>query len=108
MKSSKQDNFNPSSVSGASWVRDLERLNGSQVEYFEDFWERRVRSFLSTDDLVGGVFERLEEDGLRNDTVVIFTRSVDLSSVFVTVAHAHSLCVFGSDNGNGQGDWCRI
>ncbi|KAE9982251.1 hypothetical protein BLS_003999 [Venturia inaequalis] len=66
-------NFNPSVPSGASWVKRLSQQNESVVEYNDEFYRLRLRSLQAVDELVDGVFERLERLGLLENTYVIYS-----------------------------------
>ncbi|SCV67034.1 BQ2448_5680 [Microbotryum intermedium] len=64
---------NPSSPSGASWVRRLERLNHTQVGYIEEFYRQRLRALQAVDELVESVVHELEALGKLDDTIIIYT-----------------------------------
>jgi len=69
----RTENFNPEAQSGAAWVRKLPRQNQSNVEYNDYFYRQRLRALQAVDDLVDGMFERLERYGLLENTYVIYT-----------------------------------
>lgn len=73
VKVPRTGSFNPDTPSGASWVKRLERQNESVVEYNDEFYRLRLRALQAVDELVDGVFERLEGLGLIGDTYVIYT-----------------------------------
>ncbi|GAA5891490.1 hypothetical protein JCM6882_004489 [Rhodosporidiobolus microsporus] len=64
---------NPDVPSGASWVRQLERLNDTNVKYIEDFYRGRLQSLQAVDELVEGVVKKLEELGKLDETIIIYT-----------------------------------
>ncbi|KDE06712.1 hypothetical protein MVLG_03058 [Microbotryum lychnidis-dioicae p1A1 Lamole] len=64
---------NPSFPSGASWVRQLERLNQAHVEYIEEFYRQRLRSLQAVDELVEAVVDELEKNNKLDDTIIIYT-----------------------------------
>ncbi|SCZ95918.1 BZ3500_MvSof-1268-A1-R1_Chr8-1g09882 [Microbotryum saponariae] len=64
---------NPSSPSGASWVRRLKRLNQTQVEYIEEFYRQRLRALQAVNELVESVVHELDTLGKLDDTIIIYT-----------------------------------
>jgi len=65
--------FNPSSPSGANWVRKLPQQSAENVEFNDHFYRQRLRALQSVDELVDGLFERLEDLGLLDNTFVFYT-----------------------------------
>ncbi|GAA5946614.1 hypothetical protein JCM10213_006647 [Rhodosporidiobolus nylandii] len=68
-----RESFNPDVESGASWVRRLKKLNETNVEYIEQFYRGRLRSLQAVDELVESVVNRLEELGILEETLIIYT-----------------------------------
>jgi arylsulfatase A-like enzyme len=66
-------NFNPDVPSGAAWVRKLSKQNATNVEYNDEFYRLRLRALQAVDELVDGVFKRLERLGLLENTYVIYS-----------------------------------
>ncbi|KAF4989809.1 hypothetical protein FDECE_14590 [Fusarium decemcellulare] len=66
-------NFNPDEPSGASWVKQLGKLNNTEVERNDEFYRDRLRSLQAVDEMVDQVFARLEEQGVLNNTYVFFS-----------------------------------
>ncbi|ORY86729.1 putative arylsulfatase precursor [Leucosporidium creatinivorum] len=64
---------NPDHPSGASWVKKLEKLNVTNVEYIEEFYRQRLRSLQAVDELVESVVKKLEEKGVLDETIIIYT-----------------------------------
>ncbi|GAA5973114.1 hypothetical protein JCM11641_006276 [Rhodosporidiobolus odoratus] len=73
LANSSRASFNPDVPSGASWVRQLEKLNQTNVEYIEEFYRGRLQSLQAVDDLVEGVVKKLEELGVLDETIIIYT-----------------------------------
>ncbi|KAK1753397.1 arylsulfatase-like protein [Echria macrotheca] len=69
----RHPNFNPESPSGANWVRKLPRQSPENVEYNDHFFRQRIRTLQSVDELVDGLFSRLERYGLLDNTYVFYT-----------------------------------
>jgi len=66
-------NFNPDSVSGASWVRTLPRQGADNVAFNDHFYRQRLRALQSVDELVAAVVEKLEAHGLLGETYIFYT-----------------------------------
>ncbi|KAK4705241.1 hypothetical protein P7C70_g972, partial [Phenoliferia sp. Uapishka_3] len=64
---------NPERPSGVSWIRELERLNRTQVDYIEEFYRARLRALQAVDELVEGVVRKLEEMGELENTFIVYT-----------------------------------
>lgn len=64
---------NPSFPTGVSWVRDLDRLNSTHVDYIEEFYRQRLRALQAVDELVEGIVKKLEEIGELDNTFIIYT-----------------------------------
>ncbi|KAH8891800.1 Arylsulphatase [Thozetella sp. PMI_491] len=66
-------NFNPDKPSGANWIRERKRLTPENVEFNDHFYRQRLRALQSVDELVDGIFERLERHRLLDNTYVFYT-----------------------------------
>lgn len=66
-------NFNPDDPSGASWVRDLQQMNDTVVEYIDEYQRQRLRSLQSVDEMVEKMVLRLEEAGVLGNTHIIYS-----------------------------------
>ncbi|GAA5968339.1 hypothetical protein JCM11641_003818 [Rhodosporidiobolus odoratus] len=86
LANSSRASFNPDVPSGASWVRQLQKLNQTNVEYIEEFYRGRLQSLQAVDDLVEGVVKKLEELGVLDETIVIYTATHSLTIVPVLAA----------------------
>lgn len=65
--------FNPEEPSGAAWVRRLRRQTEANVAFNDHYYRQRLRALQSVDELVDGLFERLERLGLLESTYVFYT-----------------------------------
>lgn len=65
--------FNPDNPHGVSWIRDLPKQNESNVEANDHFYRQRLRALQAVDELVDGVFERLEKHGILDNTFIFYT-----------------------------------
>ena len=66
-------NFNPDSPSGVSWVRDLEQMNDTVMDFNDEYQRQRLRSLQSVDEMVEQVVLRLEEAGVLDNTHIFYT-----------------------------------
>jgi arylsulfatase A-like enzyme len=66
-------NFNPDQASGANWVRKLRQQSQENVDFNDHFYRQRLRALQSVDELVDGLFARLEAHGLLDNTYVFYT-----------------------------------
>ena len=54
--------------SGASWIKHLPQQNKSNVDYNDHFYRQRLRALQAFDEMVNGIFERLERHGILDNT----------------------------------------
>jgi arylsulfatase A-like enzyme len=74
VKVPRTPNFNPEKPSGANWVRKLPRQSQENVDSNDHFYRQRLRTLQSVDELVDGLFARLElHDGLLDNTYIVFS-----------------------------------
>ncbi|KAI1616951.1 arylsulfatase [Exophiala viscosa] len=73
VKTPRSENFNPDEPSGVSWVRQLPKINDTVIEYLDDFYQARLQALQAVDELVDGLFQRLESYELLNNTYVIYS-----------------------------------
>ncbi|KAL3449925.1 alkaline-phosphatase-like protein [Aspergillus insuetus] len=66
-------NFNPDHPSGVNWVRELEQQNQTNVDWNDHFYRQRLRALQAVDELVDGLFERLEELDLLDNTYIVYS-----------------------------------
>lgn len=66
-------NFNPEEPSSVNWISELERLNDTVVEYNDEYQRHRLRSLLAVDEMVGDIVRRLDDEGVLNNTFIIYT-----------------------------------
>lgn len=66
--------FNPDKqVKTASYWKDLEKLNATLVEEFDDAYRNRLRALQAVDEMVGTIFEELEKSGELDNTYVFYS-----------------------------------
>lgn len=76
-KTPRPSSFNPDVASGVSWVQQLEKLNQTNLDYLDYYYQQRLRSLQAVDELVDAVFRKLEKAGLLENTSVLDTRVAD-------------------------------
>ncbi|RAL02557.1 sulfatase family protein [Aspergillus ibericus CBS 121593] len=65
--------FNPEHPSGANWIKTLKRQNDTNVEYNDHFYRMRLRALQAVDELVDGLFTRLHEYNLLDNTYIVYS-----------------------------------
>ncbi|KAI0514418.1 alkaline-phosphatase-like protein [Xylaria bambusicola] len=73
VKVPRTKNFNPDQPSGANWLLDLPQQNQSNIDYNDHFYRQRLRSLQAVDELVDGLFTRLEEYGILENTYFVYS-----------------------------------
>lgn len=69
----RSKNFNPVSPSGASWIKKLTLLSEDKIEYHDAFYRARLQSLQAVDELIEGLFARLDKHGITENTYVIYS-----------------------------------
>ncbi|EKD03024.1 arylsulfatase precursor [Trichosporon asahii var. asahii CBS 8904] len=69
----RHEGFNPDFPTGVSWVKDLPRLNQTQIDHLDDWHRARLRALQPIDALIGDVFAKLDAAGVTDETYVIYT-----------------------------------
>lgn len=64
------NSFNPDFASGASWIKDLPKRNETVIEWYDYWYQQRLRALQSVDEMVGAIFEKLAEEDLLDNTYV--------------------------------------
>ncbi|KAJ5692282.1 arylsulfatase, partial [Penicillium macrosclerotiorum] len=65
--------FNPERPSGANWIKSLKRQNETNIEYNDHFYRSRLRALQAVDELIDGLFHRLENYNILKNTYIIFS-----------------------------------
>ncbi|KAL1864312.1 hypothetical protein Daus18300_007735 [Diaporthe australafricana] len=66
-------NFNPNKPSGANWIRERKQLTEDDIEFNDHFYRQRLRALQSVDELLDGIFGKLEGYGLLDNTYIFYT-----------------------------------
>ncbi|KAI6784677.1 uncharacterized protein J7T54_006723 [Emericellopsis cladophorae] len=69
----RDENFNPETQGGVSWVKDLPRLNDTVIRYNDEFQRSRLRALQSVDESVEHMVRILEEAGELENTYIFYT-----------------------------------
>ncbi|PWY78993.1 arylsulfatase [Aspergillus eucalypticola CBS 122712] len=73
IKVPRTPSFNPETPSGANWIKTLKRQNDTNVEYNDHFYRQRLRALQAVDELVDGLFTRLKEYDILDNTYVVYS-----------------------------------
>ncbi|KAG1456040.1 hypothetical protein G6F56_006926 [Rhizopus delemar] len=74
VKIPRHANFNPTQqTKTASYWKNLERLNETMVENFDEAYRDRLRALQAVDEMVGSLFEELERQGELDNTYVFYS-----------------------------------
>ncbi|KAL0081030.1 secreted arylsulphatase [Phycomyces blakesleeanus] len=74
VKIPRNPNFNPENqTKTASFWKDMERLNDTIVEELDEAYRDRLRALQAVDEMIGSLFEELEEQGKLDNTYVIYS-----------------------------------
>ncbi|OAP55881.1 hypothetical protein AYL99_10033 [Fonsecaea erecta] len=65
--------FNPDEPHGVSWISSLPKQNQTNVDFNDEFYRNRLRALQAVDEIVDGVFARLEEHGILDNTYVFYS-----------------------------------
>ena len=69
----RTESFNPEEQNGASWINQQPKLTEENVNWNDEFYRDRLRALQAVDELVDGVFEKLEKAGVLDNTYVFYT-----------------------------------
>lgn len=69
----RKASFNPAAASGASYIRDIARLNDTVVDYLDGWYRNRLRALQAVDELVDAVVRKAEHLGVLDNTYIIYT-----------------------------------
>ncbi|CZR65148.1 related to sulfatases [Phialocephala subalpina] len=73
VKVPRTENFNPDEASGANWILTLPHQNATNIAYNDHFYRQRLRSLQTVDELVDGLFTRLESYNLLSNTYILYS-----------------------------------
>ncbi|RVD87897.1 uncharacterized protein DFL_002100 [Arthrobotrys flagrans] len=65
--------FNPDKPSGVNWIAERPQLNKTWVDHNDYYYRQRLRALQGVDELVDGIFKRLEENGQLENTYIFYT-----------------------------------
>lgn len=66
-------NFNPDKPSGVGWMKQLKKLNSTEIEYNDEFQRCRIRALQSVDEGVESLIQMLDRKGLLENTYIFYT-----------------------------------
>ncbi|KAI5275414.1 Arylsulphatase [Aureobasidium subglaciale] len=73
VKVPRTSNFNPDTPSGANWIRRLEQQNITNVDWNDHFHRQRLRALQAVDEMVDGLFDRMESLDLLENTYIFYS-----------------------------------
>ncbi len=62
-----------SEISGASWIKRLAQQNHTQVEFFDEYYRKRLRTVAGLDNLVSDLVTALDKLGILNSIYILYT-----------------------------------
>jgi arylsulfatase A-like enzyme len=65
--------FNPETPSGVDWIATMPLLTADNITYNDHLYRQRLRSLQAVDEIVDGVFKKLEEYNILDDTYVFYS-----------------------------------
>jgi arylsulfatase A-like enzyme len=73
LKIPRTANFNPTNRSGVNQIWDMEQLDEGNVWALDEQYRYRQRALRSVDDMIDTLIQKLEDTGVLNNTVIIYT-----------------------------------
>ncbi|KIV99664.1 uncharacterized protein PV09_08719 [Verruconis gallopava] len=73
LKVPRTANFNPNEPSGVNWVAELPIQSEENIAYNDHFFRQRLRALQAVDELVDGLFERLQKYDLLDNTYIFYS-----------------------------------
>ncbi|KAF2008124.1 arylsulfatase-like protein [Amniculicola lignicola CBS 123094] len=73
VKVPRTENFNPDTPSGVNWIKELPKQSQENVDFNDHFYRSRLRALQGVDEIVDGVFQRLEKYGLLDNTYIFYS-----------------------------------
>lgn len=70
----RTENFNPKTPSNSGgWIQERPEASAADLELYDHFYRQRLRTLQSVDELVDGLFDRLDKLNLLDNTYVFYT-----------------------------------
>ncbi|KAF3025113.1 hypothetical protein E8E14_014624 [Neopestalotiopsis sp. 37M] len=74
IKAPRTPNFNPDMATAASWIKRLERLNETTVDYLDTFYRARIQTLQAVDEMVDTIITSLEKHpSVLENTYIFYT-----------------------------------
>jgi N-acetylglucosamine-6-sulfatase len=86
------NSFNPDWPSGASWVRTLPKANETVIEWYDYWYQQRIRALQAVDELVGAIFEKLAAENLLDNTYVSLWWALASDFALLNILSSSQLC----------------
>ena len=65
--------FNPDVPSGVDWIAELPQLSAQNISYNDHLYRQRLRALQSVDEIVKDVVDKLEEQGVLDNTYIFYS-----------------------------------
>lgn len=69
----RTENWNPDEPSGASWVKDMPKLDDKGIETCDKTHRHRLGNVYAVDAMVGELIQKLEDHGILDNTYIVYT-----------------------------------
>ncbi|ODQ63110.1 alkaline phosphatase-like protein [Nadsonia fulvescens var. elongata DSM 6958] len=73
VKLPRNENFNTDIPGGASWIRNLLKLNQAMENILDEFYRACLHSLQSVDEMTDDIFKKLEKANLLEDIYIIYS-----------------------------------
>ncbi|PNS16008.1 ABC transporter G family member [Sphaceloma murrayae] len=73
VKVPRTPNFNPDVANGPSYFKTLPKWNQTVIDYYDEFYRKRLRTLASIDDLINLVVAKTDALGITDNTYIIYT-----------------------------------
>lgn len=95
-------NFNPENRTGVNAIWQLERLDKGNVGQLQEFYRMRQRTLKSVDDMIETIVQKLDAEGVLDNTYIIYTSDngyhiVSLNEYLQRVSSVTRVC-YASDS----------
>ena len=69
----RDEAFNTGTEGAVSWIKTLEPLNDTVLEYNDHYQRQRLRALQAVDEMIGSLVQQLEDAGVLEDTYIFYS-----------------------------------
>lgn len=69
----RDTSFNAKVEGGVSWIKNLDPLNSTVIEYNDEYQRARLRSLQAVDEMIEAFVEKLDDAGVLDETYIIYS-----------------------------------